>query len=183
MIVIGVDEAGRGAWAGPLVVCALQLNTDIDGLTDSKVISRSRRELLRDLIIRSSKYGYGIIDNDYIDKYGLTKATRSAIQYAISSLGLKYDQIIIDGNYNYLNDDPKAVTEVRADFSRPAVSAASILAKTKRDAIMFQMHDEYPGYGFNTNVGYGTKSHIAGLDSFGLCKIHRKSYKPLNKYQ
>jgi ribonuclease HII len=183
MVVIGVDEAGRGAWAGPLVVCALQLNRGIDGLTDSKAISRSRRESLRDIIIQSSNYSYGIIDNNYIDEYGLTTATRLAIKLAISLLGFKYDQIIIDGNYNYLHDDPKAVAEVKADFNQSVVSAASILAKTKRDEIMFQMHDVYPCYGFNANVGYGTKFHVEGLDRFGLCNIHRKSYKPLKKYQ
>jgi ribonuclease HII len=145
MVVIGIDEAGRGAWAGPLVVCALKLNQPVDGLTDSKVLSKRQRELLRLRIIQCAEYGFGIVSSDVIDEHGLTSATRAAIVLAMSEFDTGYDQIIIDGNYNYLKDNQKARAVIKADFSEPVVSAASVLAKTKRDDIMQKMNIKYPG--------------------------------------
>jgi ribonuclease HII len=183
MVIIGVDEAGRGAWAGPLVVCALRLDSEVDGITDSKILSKRKRELLREQIITCSTYSFGIIDNHDIDQYGLTRSTKAAIEVALKVFDGGYDQIIIDGNYNYLSTNKKASAVIKADFNVPVVSAASILAKTKRDEIMQRMHKKYPGYGFDLNVGYGTKKHIEALNKLGLTEIHRKSYKPIKKYK
>lgn len=183
MVIIGVDEAGRGAWAGPLVVCALRLDSSVNGLTDSKILSRSKRALIRQQIIGCSTYYFGIIDNEYIDRHGLTASTRFGIESALKKFGDGYDQIIIDGSYNFLPDNKKAKAVIKADFSVPTVSAASILAKTKRDQIMEEIHEIYPKYGFNRNVGYGTKHHMEALEKYGVTEVHRKSYKPLKKFQ
>jgi ribonuclease HII len=180
VLVIGIDEVGRGCWAGPLVVGAVILNKGIDGITDSKLLSSKKRQLFNS-IIRSQAvdYALGWVSSDELNKIGLTLATSLAIERALEQINVDYDQIIIDGNFNYLIDNPKATHLIKADQLVPSVSAASILAKVARDAYMINMAKLYPGYGFDSHVGYGTEMHLASLELLGPCDLHRLSFKPV----
>lgn len=189
MNVIGIDEAGRGCWAGPIFASAVMLAGPIIGLTDSKLISIKKREELYSLIISNAKsYGVGSASALEIDELGLTIATKLAMKRALNKITTGWDTVIIDGNYNYLCECTKIPCSegfkpiVKADRNYPAVSAASILAKVSRDRLMRKIHNDYPQYHFDKHVGYGTRQHIRALDQFGPCPIHRKSFKPIAEY-
>jgi ribonuclease HII len=180
MIVVGIDEVGRGCWAGPLVAGAVILGEPIDGLADSKVLSKAQRiELAEEIKSKAIAYGLGWVAPAFIDMYGLTTSVQRAMQQALAALNSEYDSVIIDGNYNYLPNEPKASFLIKADATIPAVSAASILAKVARDDFMELAAKGFPGYGFEKHVGYGTKQHLAALQELGVSEIHRKSYKPI----
>lgn len=180
MIIVGVDEVGRGCWAGPLVVGAVILNDPIDGLKDSKKLTKLQREDLATLIKKTAHYsGLGWVWPAEIDELGLTGATSLAINRSLEKLELKYDEIIIDGKFNFLPDSPKCRAVVKADNTVPAVSAASIIAKVERDGYMRKIARNFPEYGFDSHVGYGTKMHIAMMRKHGPCELHRLSYKPV----
>jgi ribonuclease HII len=186
MTVIGLDEVGRGCWAGPLVAAAVALPDvlSIVGLNDSKKLSKKQRESL-DLLIREKALGIGIgwVWPEDIDSGGITKAVKIAMLRAFAQLGAEYtghyDEIIVDGNINYLANVSKSSAMIKADGSIPAVSAASIIAKVARDNYMADIASEYPQYGFAGHVGYGTAEHIAALRQYGVTAIHRRSYKPI----
>lgn len=188
-MIIGIDEVGRGSWAGPLVIGAIVLDDryNIIGLTDSKLLKRGQREILSDTIVNYSHFfACGWASNNLIDKIGLTLATRAAILSALNRLELNFkkDQIIIDGSVNYLKDtkyEQTTTTIVKADLTIPCVSAASILAKVSRDRYMLQVANIYNNYDFEHNVGYGTKKHIEALERFGVTPLHRVSYKSLKR--
>jgi ribonuclease HII len=181
MIALGIDEVGRGCWAGPLVVGAVILGRPIQGLTDSKLLNRAKREILsRAIYDKAVAIGLGWVSAAEIDKYGLTKATRIAIQRAIEQIAVGFDEIIIDGKFNYLPDDARARVVIRADLTIPSVSAASIVAKVARDNWMINVAaKQFPEYYFEQHVGYGTKLHSRALSVFGVSPIHRQSYKPI----
>lgn len=181
-VVVGIDEVGRGAWAGPLVVGAIQLSKPIDGLADSKKLTYKKRlGLVREIYRKSDKWGLGWVDASEIDQHGLTRAMTLAIERAL--FGFDEDcEIVIDGTINYLPENPLARCEIAADANVPAVSAASILAKVARDNFMIGQAVRFPNYGFDKNVGYGTKRHIESLKKFGISPIHRTSYKPIQSY-
>ena len=185
---VGIDEVGRGCWAGPLVAAAVAFGagTQITGLNDSKKLSRSQRELLAAEIRASGAVviGVGWVWPADIDISGITAAVKSAmsqaVQEVIAQLEGAYDTIIIDGNYNFLPELPRVSTLVRADGLIPQVSAASIIAKVARDRYMADIAArEYPGYGFEKHVGYGTARHIEQLLARGITPLHRKSFKPI----
>jgi ribonuclease HII len=180
MVIVGIDEVGRGSWAGPLVAGAVILGQPITGLMDSKQLSKSRRQSL-DKIIREQALGIGIgwVSPELIDEIGLTEAVSVAMRQAVDQIKTKYDQIIIDGNYNFLNDLPSVTIMVKADALVPAVSAASIVAKVARDNYMAKMAAKYPNYGFERHVGYGTALHLENLIKHGVCSLHRKSFAPV----
>lgn len=180
MITVGIDEVGRGCLAGPLVAGAVVLAGPISGLKDSKLLTRLARERL-DEIIRASAlaFGLGWVSAVEIDKLGLTSAVALAMQRALAEIAIDYDEIIIDGNYNFLASNPLASTLVRADNLIPAVSAASIIAKVARDNYMIELADSYRDYGFEHHVGYGTKAHLLALAKFGASYIHRRSFAPV----
>lgn len=180
MIIVGIDEVGRGCWAGPLVAGAVILGRPIPGLADSKTITKLKRtELAGQIKAQSVAYGLGWVASAFIDMYGLTLSVQRAMQQALAALGVPYDQIIIDGNYNYLPNEPKAGFLIKADATMPAVSAASIIAKVARDEYMEMAAKGFPGYGFERHVGYGTKLHLEQLTELGVTVLHRKSYKPV----
>ena len=184
MITVGLDEVGRGCWAGPLVAGAVALPAEIDdelrGLRDSKKLTKKHREVLAVSIqSHALAVGLGWVWPSEIDEHGLTWAVRTAMERAFSDIQISYDQIIIDGNINYLSDNSKATAIIRADNTVPAVSAASIVAKVARDVYMNNLGDAYSGYGFDKHVGYGTPAHIAALKKLGVSDIHRLSYKPI----
>lgn len=178
-LIVGIDEVGRGCWAGPLVAAAVLIRKPIEGLRDSKLISRKKREYLYDLIMANSDVGVGWVEASIIDKIGLTEAVRNAMSSALAEIKCSYDEVIIDGDYNYLDILDKSRCLIKADSLVDAVSAASIVAKVLRDRFMFEMATKYSKYGFEKHVGYGTDHHKKMLIRFGTCELHRLSYKPV----
>lgn len=180
MVVLGIDEVGRGCWAGPLVAGAVILKRAIPGVRDSKQLTRKTREAL-DIVIRrrAVAIGLGWVAPDELDEVGLTAAVRLAYRRALAEITTAYDQIIIDGNYNFLPDMPNVQTIIKADATVPAVSAASIIAKVARDAYMREQAAQFPAYGFESHVGYGTLAHRLALAEYGPCLLHRRSFQPL----
>lgn len=179
-MVVGIDEVGRGAWAGPLVVGAVVLGgKEIPGLTDSKKLTPKKREALN-LQIKQAAAGIGIgwVSAKTIDRVGLSAALKLAAQKALAGVACDYDQIIIDGTIKLI-DDPRVTTMKQADLLVPSVSAASIIAKVARDHYMGILANTFPGYGFESHVGYGTAAHSAALAKQGVTPIHRTSFAPI----
>lgn len=187
-MILGIDEVGRGPWAGPLVVGAVVLGDEsIDSLTDSKKLTRKKREAL-DIIIREKAvdYGLGWVWPEEIDQIGLSKALRLATIRAVEQIDAPYHEIIIDGTINFLADTTKGryvTTLAKADLLVPSVSGASIIAKVARDSYMADQDIKYPEYGFAGHVGYGTAAHCKAIDEFGVTPLHRLSFAPLKKYR
>ena len=182
MNLVGIDEVGRGSWAGPLVAAAVMLDKPIDGLKDSKLLSKSQREHFARLIIESGAIvGIGWCDVDTINNDGLTSAVTKAMSDALSKITAEYDEVVIDGSYNFLQNIKNVKVIPKADNLVPAVSAASIVAKVYRDKWMTELSKEFPAYGFEKHVGYGTKEHIEKLKANGPCSLHRVFYKPVKK--
>ena len=180
---MGIDEAGRGCWAGPLVAAAVILKEPLPGLADSKKLSKKQREHLYDLICtQAHAYGVGWASPAEVDEFGLTAATSLAMNRAMQMLPADHTEIIIDGNSNYLPDQPRVKTIVKADALIPEVSAASILAKVSRDRYMTEIASQYPLYQFEKHVGYGTALHLSLLKMHGVCDLHRRSYKPVKQF-
>ncbi len=183
MAILGIDEVGRGPWAGPLVVGACVLGgAKIEGLTDSKKLSPKKREALAPIIQEKAAVGLGWVSAAKIDEVGLSEALRIACRQAVKQIKVPYHEIIIDGTVNFLSDTPlsKYVQVLKkADLLVPEVSAASIVAKVARDNYMHKLAGKYPGYGFEKHVGYGTKEHREALLELGICPEHRKSFRPI----
>ncbi len=179
-MVVGIDEVGRGCWAGPLVAGAVLLSTPIAGLKDSKKLSKLQRERLdAEIRVSAAAWGLGWVTPQEIDTVGLTAAVRLAMERACAAIAAPYDEIIIDGNLNFFASNPKAKAVIGADNVVPAVSAASIIAKVARDRYMVEQAVLFPGYGFDKHVGYGTAIHSAALREHGVCSLHRQSFKPV----
>ncbi len=187
-MILGIDEVGRGPWAGPMVVGAVVLGgAVIDGLTDSKKLSKRRREEL-DSVIREKASGYGLgwVSADEIDEIGLGNALRLATRRAVEQVKTSYHEIIIDGTINLLAETSKAeyvTTMKKADLLVPSVSAASIIAKVARDRYMAEQDALYNGYAFASHVGYGTVAHREAIEKNGVTPLHRLSFAPLAKYR
>jgi ribonuclease HII len=183
MTVLGIDEVGRGCWAGPLVAGAVALGSPIEGLADSKVLSKKRREVLASAIhARALAIGLGWVAASEVDALGLTASVRLAMERALAQITSEFDEIIIDGSYNFLASEPRARAVVKADASVPAVSAASITAKVARDTWMSSVAEaQFPQYGFARHVGYGTAEHLAALEKHGASELHRASFRPVAK--
>jgi len=180
-ILVGIDEVGRGCWAGPLVAGAVILKEPIEGLKDSKKLGAARREELALLINTQAVVGLGWVDAATIDRVGLTTAVKWAMERALEAIAASYDEIIIDGSINYMLENSKAKAVIKADATMPAVSAASIVAKVARDKYMVEMALRYPQYGFDRHVGYGTALHLERLKTHGVSKLHRQSFKPIQQ--
>lgn len=179
-MILGVDEVGRGCLAGPVVAGAVLLSRAIPGLADSKKLTRLQREKL-DLIIRrkAKAFGIGWVSPGEIDELGMTAAVKLAMQRAVADITMPYAKLVIDGNHNYLPEMPGSQCIIKADASVPAVSAASIIAKVARDAYMREIAKTYPVYAFDKHVGYGTATHLAALQTHGICDLHRKTFAPV----
>ena len=182
-IVAGVDEAGRGPLAGPVVVAAVVLDPDkpLDGLDDSKKLSEKRREALFPLIVeRSLAWTVVAIEADEIDRINILQATLLGMRRAVEQLVPAPSLALIDGNRA-----PALTCAVRTivggDGLEPAISAASILAKVTRDRLMKKLHIDYPVYGFDRHKGYPTADHLARLTRYGPCPIHRRSFAPVKR--
>lgn len=182
-IVVGIDEVGRGCLAGPLVAAAVILAAPIIGLDDSKKLNKSQRQrLAKEIYNNALAVGIGWTDVSDINRYKLTFAVSNAMRLALSKINIFFDEIIIDGNFNYLKDQKNVTTIVKADQTVPSVSAASIVAKVYRDEWMNKLAKKFPKYGFDKHVGYGTKQHLEMLELYGPCELHRLFYKPLIKF-
>lgn len=187
-MILGIDEVGRGSWAGPLVVGAVVLGgAQIDGLTDSKKLTKSQRVRL-DIKIRqkAASFALGWVTAAELDEVGLSQALVLATKRAVEQINTYYDEIVIDGTVNFLKDTNKGkyVTVMKkADLLVPSVSAASIIAKVARDDYMAQQAKTNPGYGFEQHVGYGTAKHSDAIGKLGVTPLHRFSFAPLKKYR
>ena len=178
-IIAGVDEAGRGCLAGPVVAGAVILdeNRPIHGLRDSKALSEKRRnELFEQIHEKALAYSVGMTAAEEIDRINILRAALLAMEKAVLSLGRKPDFLLIDGNSKTsLPIRQEAI--IKGDSKCASIAAASIVAKVTRDRIMTEIETEYPGYGFSRHKGYPTKEHLGALRNLGPCPIHRKSFK------
>ncbi len=178
--IAGVDEAGRGPWAGPVVAAAVVLNPNVlpDGLDDSKQLKEDKRETLFDIIMRSADVGVGIACVDRIDRDNILAATMWAMAEAVRGLKTPPSLTLIDGNRAPKLHGPTR-TIIKGDAISISISAASIIAKVTRDRMMVDMSTTHPGYSFEKHKGYGTKLHQEALAKLGVCEHHRKSFKPI----
>ena len=177
-IICGVDEAGRGPLAGPVVAAAVILphHAEIPGLNDSKKLSdKRRRELFPVIKERAVAYGIGIATHEEIDEINILQATYLAMERALGQLSVKPDLALIDGNRAKDFGLPVR-TVVKGDSLSASIAAASVLAKVTRDDMMLELAETYPGYGFEIHKGYGTKAHYAALTELGACPIHRMTF-------
>ncbi len=179
-LICGVDEAGRGPLAGPVVAAAVILGTEvIPGVRDSKKLSAKKREELA-AVIKEKAIAWSIAEAsvEEIDKLNILQATLLAMTRAVDTLKVRPDVVLVDGNrlpqWKYRSD-----CIVKGDDLIAEISAASILAKTYRDALMKRLARQYPEYGFEKHAGYGTKMHLQALDIYGPCSHHRKTFKPV----
>ena len=183
-MICGVDEAGRGPWAGPVCAAAVILDPDDvpDGLTDSKKLTARRREaLVPEIRSQARAHALGWASAAEIDRLNIRQATHLAMRRAIEGLGLRPSEALIDGNDVPADLPCPARAIIKGDLTEPAISAASILAKTARDALMADLCTRYPGYGFSGHKGYGTAAHAEALARFGPCPEHRMSFAPVAK--
>jgi ribonuclease HII len=179
--VCGVDEAGRGPWAGPVSAAAVILGAPISGLDDSKALSPRRREALEPLIkARALAWAVGFASPEEIAKLNILKATGLAMRRAVEGLSLAPAFALVDGNHAFDLPCP-ARPVIGGDGLSASIAAASILAKTARDRLMVEMDDLYPGYGFAAHKGYGVPEHMAALKRLGPCPIHRMSFAPIKR--
>ncbi len=178
--VAGIDEAGRGPWAGPVVAAAVILNPGAipEGLDDSKVLSERERERLFAAITASAQVGVGVTDVTAIDAMNILAATFQAMQTAIAALETMPRLALVDGNRAPALPCATRCL-VKGDARSPAIAAASIIAKVTRDRIMAELDKAHPGYGWDRNKGYGTKAHATALEALGPTAQHRRSFKPV----
>lgn len=176
----GVDEVGRGALAGPLVVAAVILpdDFDVEGLDDSKKLSESQRRIQNERILKDACCSVVFIEPVEIDRINILQATLSGMTRAVAGLSERPRIALVDGNQLPVLDCP-GQTVIKGDGTYAAIAAASIIAKVARDEFMRSAARDFPGYGFEGNVGYGAKEHLDGLASLGPCVLHRRSFEPV----
>ncbi len=181
--VCGVDEVGRGPWAGPVVACAVILdpNQIPDGLNDSKKLTKKRREALFDPIMNSAMVGIGMASVQEIDEINILNATFLAMRRAIDELPQQPAHALIDGNKIPPDLPCTAQAIIKGDSISVSIAAASIIAKVTRDRMMVALSQQFPGYGWENNAGYGVKAHQEGLTRLGVTPHHRVSFKPIHK--
>ena len=180
----GVDEAGRGPLAGPVIAAAviLPLDQEITGLKDSKQLTAAARaRLAAEIKVKALSWGIGRADIWEIDEINILQASLLAMQRAVAALAVEPQQVLVDGNHRPKLDF-QVTAIVRGDQIVPAISAASILAKVSRDLEMIAMDQLYPGYGFAQHKGYPTRQHLQALARQGICAIHRRSFGPVQRY-
>ena len=182
--ICGVDEAGRGPLAGPVVAaaCILPIDCEIEGLNDSKKLSEKKRDLLfEEIKEKAIAYSIASASNEEIDEFNILNTTMLAMVRAIETLPQKADYALVDGNC-IRNFPIPAMTIVKGDAKSPSIAAASILAKVTRDRICMEMDEKYPEYNFKKHKGYPTKEHRELVIKYGPCPIHRKTFlKFMNK--
>lgn len=181
-IIAGVDEAGRGPWAGPVVAGAVILDRDNvpEGIDDSKKLKEQKREELFEQIMNVAMVGIGIVSVEEIDQMNILQATMLAMQKAVDNLPVKPNIALIDGNKTpNLSCDAHAI--IKGDSKSLSIAAGAIIAKVTRDRIMKELAIQFPDYAWEKNSGYGTKLHQEALAKYGVTSHHRKSFKPIAK--
>lgn len=182
--IAGFDEAGKGAWAGPLVAGAVILNPQIKikGIKDSKLLRRPQREEIFEKIVSSAlSWATGIVSEQIIDEIGITKANILAMEKALKNLALTPHFLLIDAlKLNHLKTP--SLSMIDGDYKITSIAAASIIAKVTRDKIMDELAENYPQYGFCHHKGYGTAFHYQMICQYGICEIHRKSFEPMKYF-
>jgi ribonuclease HII len=178
--VAGVDEAGRGPWAGPVVAAAVILDPDRipANIDDSKALDEDSRAFLYNRIMKVADVGVGIAEVDRIDRENILGATLWAMNAAVMQLKSAPKLVLVDGN-KAPRLPMQARTIVKGDAKCLSIAAASIIAKVTRDRLMMQLARDYPGYGFERHKGYGTPEHQAAITKLGVCAVHRRSFKPV----
>lgn len=179
-LIAGMDETGRGSWAGPVLAAAVILHKGcrLPGLKDSKLLNSQQREKLYAKITQSCPYGVGLATQEEVDASGLLHATFLAFSRALEALPVKPDYLLVDGRDHFHFPIPHEFL-IRGDQFVRCISAASILAKVSRDRLMVEYAHHFPQYGFDQHKGYGTLEHQAALRKHGPCALHRQSYAPL----
>jgi len=178
--IAGIDEVGRGPLAGPVVAAAVILPPEckIKGLNDSKKIPKKKhKDIYQAVMDKALAVGIGLMDSEIIDQVNIYEATKLAMKEALSKLSLKPDYLLIDAMK--LDIDIPQESIIKGDANSLSIAAASIVAKVTRDKLMADYDKEYPGYDFAQNAGYGTKSHLQGLERHGVTPIHRKTFEPV----
>jgi ribonuclease HII len=184
--VAGLDEAGRGPLAGPVVAAAVLIDKNakigLEGINDSKKLSEKQREEYYNILVNNKdvKWGIGIVSEKIIDKINILQATKLAMEVAL--VDLNPDYLLLDGNFK-INSIVRQMPVVGGDGKVFSIAAASIIAKVTRDRMMQNYHKKFPQYGFAEHKGYGTKAHFANLEKYGPCKIHRKTFYPVSSVQ
>ena len=176
-LIAGIDEVGRGPLAGPVVTCAVIMKRDsnIGGVTDSKKLTRKKMLSLKEKILADAiDFAYGYANPKLIDELNIKNATNKAMEDALNKLKVRPEIVLIDAER--IRTDIPQMNIVKGDLNEYAISCASILAKVRRDDIMINFSKIYPGYSFETNMGYGTKKHYEGLEKFGETPIHRQTF-------
>ncbi|OES43631.1 ribonuclease HII [Domibacillus iocasae] len=178
-LIAGIDEAGRGPLAGPVVAAACILPEGFlpEGLNDSKKVKESVREELYTLITEKATIGVGIVSSEEIDEINIYEAAKKAMVLAVNALTEQPDHLLVDAMTLPLNISQESI--IKGDAKSASIAAASIIAKVTRDRLMKQYASEYPGYGFEKNMGYGTKEHLIGLQTIGITPQHRKTFAPI----
>ncbi len=182
-LIAGVDEVGRGPLVGPVVTACVILpeKFNLEGLTDSKKLSEKKRnELYNKIKEQALAIGIGIVDEEKIDEINIYEATKLAMKKAIENCPIKPEHILIDAMK--LNLDIPTTSIIKGDFKSITISAASVIAKVTRDAMLYDLDQKYPMYDFKNNKGYPTKKHLEAIEKYGIIKEHRKSYDPVKKY-
>lgn len=177
--IAGVDEAGRGPLAGPVVAAAVILpkGMTIEGVDDSKLLSEKRREkLFGDITSVALSIGVGVVSHEVIDRINIYQASILAMRKALEQLDRPFDIVLADGN-SFNHDAWQYQNIVDGDAKSVTIAAASVMAKVTRDRLMREYHEQYPEYGFDRHKGYGTKLHLAALREHGMCPIHRRSFR------
>lgn len=181
-VIAGIDEAGRGPLAGPVVAaaCIIPKGVYLPKINDSKQLTAAVRERLFNIITKNKKiiFGIGIVDSTEIDRINILQATIQAMLMAIEQLDVEPDCLLVDGMALPSSSIP-SVKIVQGDALSQSIAAASVLAKVTRDRLMNEFHEKWPHYGFDKNKGYGTSKHLEALDIHGACEIHRFSFEPI----
>lgn len=180
--IAGVDEVGRGPLAGPVTAAAVILDPDNipPGLNDSKKLTQKRREALFDAILVSARVGIAHASVEEIDTHNILRASHIAMLRAVAALSPAPDHLLIDGNLIPRDCPVPAEAVVKGDGKSLSIAAASIVAKVTRDRIMVDLAQQHPGYGWETNAGYPSKTHLAALQDLGVTPHHRRSFKPVH---
>lgn len=180
--IAGVDEVGRGPWAGPVTACAVVLDPENipDGLADSKALSAKKRDALFEPILGSADVGIAHVSVEDIDRINILNASMLAMKMALADLKIPADFALIDGNKIPTDLPMPAECLVKGDARCLSIAAASIVAKVTRDRMMVSLAQQFPHYGWETNAGYGTKVHQEGLKNHGVTQHHRRSFKPIH---
>lgn len=179
-IIVAIDEVGRGPWAGPVMAAAAILDpANIpDGLNDSKKLSAAKRDQLHDAILATARVEIGLASVEEIDQLNILQATKLAMRRAYDALGVQASIALVDGNQPPQLPCPVRCV-VKGDSISLSIAAASIVAKVKRDRMMAELAQQFPHYGWESNAGYGTKTHQDGIAAHGITPHHRRSFKPI----